>query len=100
MRWAMMAVTAVLGVATVQAQSTGGAESDGHKLETAACASCHSLRLVESQRLSPAAWGKEVDKMVGWGAVVPEKQKLIDYLASEYPDSKPVPAPDRSVDKK
>jgi hypothetical protein len=51
------------------------------------------MRLIDSQRLSAAAWAKEVDKMVGWGAIVPDRQLLIDYLSSQYSDSKPVPVP-------
>jgi len=65
----------------------------GQKMEQSECAPCHSLRLIESQRLSAAAWGREVNKMIGWGAVVSERQVLIDYLASQYSDAKPVPTP-------
>ena len=73
-----------------------GADSSndaGKKIEQTACVACHSLRIVQSQRLSPAAWTKEVDKMIGWGAVVGDRQALIDYLAGEYSNSKPIPAP-------
>ena len=62
------------------------------------CVLCHSLRLVHSQRLSAAAWGKEIDKMIGWGATVVNRQLLLDYLTAEYPDSKPVPEDPRSAD--
>jgi hypothetical protein len=68
----------------------------GKKMEQAACTPCHSTRLIDSQRLSAAAWTKEIDKMLGWGAIVPNKQVLIDYLASQYSDSKPVPNPESS----
>jgi hypothetical protein len=57
------------------------------------CQPCHSLRLVETQRLSAAAWQKEMDKMIGWGAVVPNKQLLIDYLSQHYGNQLPPPAP-------
>lgn len=63
-----------------------------------ACVPCHSLRLVESQRLSAAAWGKELDKMQRWGAMIKDRQVLLDYLSQEYPDTKPVPQPQRSGD--
>jgi hypothetical protein len=76
---------------------TTGTEA-GRKQEQVSCVPCHSLRLVDSQRLSAAAWTKEVDKMIGWGAVVPNRQVLIDYLSAEYSDSKPVPTPARSGD--
>ena len=65
----------------------------GKKAEQTSCVPCHSLRLVESQRLSPAAWQKEVDKMIGWGAVVPNRQILIDYLSQHYSNTQ---APARS----
>ena len=70
----------------------------GRKIEQSACTPCHSLRLVDSQRLSIAAWEKEVNKMVGWGATVSDRQTLIDYLSSQYSDAKPVPAPPLSAD--
>jgi mono/diheme cytochrome c family protein len=70
----------------------------GKQAEQHSCIQCHSLRLVESQRLSSAAWGKEIDKMIGWGAVVPDRQLLLDYLSQEYSDSKPVPKPELTGD--
>ncbi len=66
--------------------------------ETRACIQCHGLRLIHSQRLSTAAWGKEVDKMIGWGAEVKNRQLLLDYLAAEYPDTKPLPDDPKSAD--
>src|ERR1017187_4454382 len=35
----------------------------GQKEESRSCLPCHSLRLIHSQRLSKAAWNKELDKM-------------------------------------
>ena len=72
------------------------ANEAGKKAQRTACVACHSLRIIESQRLSAAAWAKEVDKMTGWGAVVPERQALIDYLSSEYSNTKPQPRPESS----
>ncbi len=68
----------------------------GKKALKTQCVACHSLRLVESQRLSEPAWGKELDKMIGWGAVVPDRQLLINYLAAEYSNTKPMPKPETS----
>jgi mono/diheme cytochrome c family protein len=65
----------------------------GKQAEEQSCIECHSLRLVNSQRLSAAAWGKEVDKMIGWGAVVPDRQLLLDYLSQQFSDTKAVPQP-------
>ena len=36
--------------------------------------------------------------MIGWGAVVPDKELLLDYLSRDYSDSKPVPKPELSGD--
>lgn len=50
------------------------------------CQICHSEDLIITQRLSPAQWKAEVDKMVGWGAPLPrdDHAKVIAYLAEEY----------------
>jgi hypothetical protein len=68
----------------------------GRQEEERSCTQCHSLRLVDSQRLSRAAWEKEITKMIGWGAAVSDRQLLLDYLSREYSDSKPVPKPELS----
>jgi mono/diheme cytochrome c family protein len=62
----------------------------GRQEEQRSCIQCHSLRLVNSQRLSAAAWEKEMSKMIGWGAVVSDRQLLLDYLSQEYSDAKPM----------
>ena len=69
----------------------------GKKAEQQSCTPCHSLRLIHSQRLSPAAWDKEITKMIGWGAIVNQRQVLLDYLVQEYGDSKPAPSPQISA---
>jgi mono/diheme cytochrome c family protein len=87
----IVAMLTITGLAFAQdAQQRGRAE------EQRACVPCHSLRLVESQRLSAVAWGKELDKMERWGAAIKDRQVLLDYLSTEYPDTKPIPPPDRS----
>jgi cytochrome c5 len=52
-----------------------------------ACLTCHEADLIESQRLTRAGWTRSVDKMIRWGATIPEGEKegLIDYLAARYP---------------
>lgn len=53
---------------------------------TTACTECHEARIILQQRLSKAAWTKEVDKMRKWGAVVDtnDRDSLIDYLSSNF----------------
>lgn len=70
----------------------------GKQEEQRSCVQCHSLRLVDSQRLSRTAWEKEINKMSGWGAVISDRQLLLDYLSEEYSDTKPVPRPELSGD--
>jgi hypothetical protein len=79
-------VTAIL-VLSVSGFASGQ-DKGGETEENRACIECHSLRLVHSQRLSREAWGKEIDKMVGWGAPVRERQTLLDYLAREFNSDK------------
>ena len=63
---------------------------------TTACTECHEARIIVQQRLSKAAWAKEVDKMMKWGAVVDagDHDALIDYLSANFnPDQPPYVAP-------
>lgn len=62
------------------------------------CVACHSLRIVHSQRLSPAAWAKELDKMAGWGAKVEDRDALLAYLTANYGNDKPPAPPEKSGD--
>jgi cytochrome c553 len=63
--------------------STAGSEASYKR----ACLTCHEDDLIEQQRLSRTGWTREVEKMMRWGAVVPdaEKDALIDYLAARFP---------------
>ncbi len=61
-----------------------------HKARTA-CAECHDSRIIVQQRLSRAAWTREVDKMIKWGAVVDpaDRDAFVDYLSTNFPVDKP-----------
>jgi len=58
---------------------------------TTACTECHEARIIVQQRLSKAAWTKEVDKMIKWGGLVDpaDRDGFIDYLSSNFPADKP-----------
>ena len=63
---------------------------------TTACLECHEARIILQQRLSKAAWTKEVDKMTKWGALLDpsDREALIDYLSRNFaPDQPPYEAP-------
>jgi len=69
---------------------------------TTSCLECHEARIILQQRLSKGAWGKEVDKMIKWGAVVDanDREALIDYLSSNFnPDRPPYEPPRTAVAK-
>ncbi len=66
---------------------------------TTACTECHEARIIVQQRLSKAAWIKEVDKMTKWGAMVDasDRDALIDYLSSNFSPDKPAYEPPRTA---
>lgn len=56
------------------------------------CTICHDAHIIVQQRLSKAAWGKEVDKMMKWGAIVnpADRDALVDYFSTNFsPDKAP-----------
>ncbi len=58
----------------------------GEAVYNAACRACHEDDLSAQQRLSAAAWGRTVDKMVRWGAKVAadDKPPLVAYLTARW----------------
>ena len=69
---------------------------------TTACAECHDTRIILQQRLSKAAWTKEVDKMIKWGAVVDagDHNAFVDYLSTNFPPEKAPYAPPKTAEGK
>ena len=70
-------LTSVLAAADVSSE-------DGRREETRACLPCHGLRIIHVQRLSRGAWEKELDKMERWGAVIKDRNALLDYLVANF----------------
>ena len=70
----------------------------GKQEEARSCVPCHSLRIVHSQRLSRAAWNRELDKMAGWGTKYTDRDAILEYLVATYGDDKPVAPPEMSAD--
>jgi len=69
----------------------------------AACLTCHEARIIVQQRLSKAAWTKELDKMIKWGAEVDPKDHdaLVDYFSANFGPDQPVyEAPKSAVESK
>ena len=99
------AMGAVIGLAACAvAWSLAAADpatlEQGRKVEQTGCIPCHSLRLVNSQRLSRAAWDRELTKMAGWGwsAKPEDRAALLEYLSTNYGDDKPAAPTERSAD--
>ena len=102
---ALLALTAPL---SAQAQKPSGASPTAdlpagpmQAKATTACLECHEARIILQQRLTKAAWTKEVDKMTKWGAVVDpaDRDALIDYLSTNFSPDKPAYDPPRTSDK-
>ncbi len=62
------------------------------------CLICHAEDMIAGQRLTPAQWKAEVDKMLGWGSPLPKEAAapLVDYLSRKYSDRERPPVPSRS----
>jgi mono/diheme cytochrome c family protein len=60
--------------------------ADGRGVFERRCLSCHGGDIVEQQRLARPGWVREVEKMIRWGATVPENERdaLIEYLTSAF----------------
>jgi hypothetical protein len=88
----MILAAAGIGLAADQATLERGQKEESR------CIACHSLRIVRSQRLSRAAWNKELDKMAGWGATMQDRAALLEYLVANYGDDRPAEKPEMSGD--
>lgn len=56
----------------------------------ASCYPCHSADILVQQRLTEKQWTANIDKMIRWGAVVPDKDRaeMIAYLTKHFgPDN-------------
>ena len=91
----------ILTVVLCHAQAPSSSELPEGPMQaraTTACTECHEARIIVQQRLSKAAWTKEVDKMIKWGALVDpqDRDALIDYLSANFSVDKPEYLPERS----
>jgi hypothetical protein len=64
-----------------------------------ACTTCHDAHIIVQQRLSKAAWGKEVDKMIKWGAIVnpSDRDALVECFSANFAPDKPAYVAQRSA---
>lgn len=95
-----IAMGMILGAMFLWAQALPSPELPAGAVQakaTSACTECHEARIIVQQRLSKAAWTKEVDKMMKWGAVVDpqDRDALIEYLSANFGVDKPAYIADR-----
>ena len=85
------ALTCAAAAVIVPLEAQDIPQGGGREVVTARCVACHQTDVIAQQRLSRAGWGRELDKMVRWGAQLDpaEREPLLDYLAAHFA---PVPA--------
>jgi|SoiMethySBSTD1v2_1073268.scaffolds.fasta_scaffold00114_23 cytochrome c5 len=88
-------VFAARGSASVFAEATVGLAQEsepGERIMNASCVNaCHSVRVIQTQALTPEAWNKTVATMIEKGAKVSKDEMpvLVSYLAQHH-----APVPD------
>jgi cytochrome c5 len=90
---------AAAGAQSAPAPAAELPEGEGIRVARARCLSCHGADLITAQRLSEAGWGRELDKMIRWGAVVTEAERpaLVAYLARHFAPGTSAAAPTGSA---
>jgi hypothetical protein len=60
--------------------------SDQPPAYRAACLTCHDEAMMTQQRLTPAQWDREVQKMTGWGAQIKpqDREAILKYLSDSF----------------
>ena len=79
----------VIGLATAAGAAAAAQDlpvGPGREIVVTRCVVCHEADLITQQRLTRAGWGRSVDKMVRWGAVVDasEREPMLDYLSARF----------------
>ncbi len=61
---------------------------DGPGVETvrATCLACHDAGNIIEQQLDRRGWSRKMDKMIGWGADVPDEDRevILNYLVAHF----------------
>jgi hypothetical protein len=84
MNWLLVFVLAALPAPGTRFQELPPGK--GRAEVESACYACHSADILVQQRLTEKQWTATVEKMIRWGAVVPDSDKsvVIAYLAKRY----------------
>jgi cytochrome c5 len=80
------ALVSSLACGVLYAQSAELPPGAGQDIAQNSCTICHNASIITQQHLSPAAWTKEVDKMIRWNAPVlaADHDTLIKYLSGNF----------------
>jgi hypothetical protein len=98
MNWLLVFLLAALPPAGTQFKQLP--QGNGRAAVENACYACHSADIVVQQRLTEKQWTATVEKMIRWGAAVPEPDKplVIGYLSKQFgPGNTFVPLKTRTV---
>jgi cytochrome c553 len=88
-----MTMTTIAGAQEAAARGQELPPGPGREHVVSRCISCHEADLITQQRLSRVGWGRTLDKMVRWGAVVEpvEREPMLAYLAARFAPSPLMP---------
>jgi hypothetical protein len=95
--WRLVSALCFASMAVALAARQDLPAGPGADLVRTRCLTCHGADLIQQQRLARDGWVREVDKMIGWGVVLPEPDKttVVDYLAQHFGrDAAPAQAAD------
>ena len=86
---AVFLVSSALTTCAFVFAATGGAQESepGERVMNASCVNaCHSVRVIQTQAMTPEAWGKTVTTMIEKGAKVSKEDVpvLVQYLAQHH----------------
>ena len=85
-RIALLALTWLCSIPLLRGQPPDLPPGPAQAKIRTACLECHDASIIVQQRLSKAAWTKEIDKMIKWGALVEaaDRDSFIDYLSTNF----------------
>ena len=95
LRFVLLCTLSICTAGSAAEQPSGNADLPAGTVQNkarTACTTCHDAHIIVQQRLSKAAWGKEVDKMIKWGAIVnpSDRDPLVEYFSTNFsPDKTP-----------
>ena len=89
--WTLVSWLVVLPIVHASASTEAAAQAQGNRDDSdeqaipTSCVTCHGIDIIRAQRLSAAAWLRELDKMIAWGAAVDssEKEQIVKLLEAK-----------------